>query len=76
MHNARINATFDQLPAAHAQISATGSATTKKAAAGAALRNLLNHPNLKGKRYDRMTATIVFFDSSDIADTSDTEDNS
>lgn len=74
MHNARINATFDQLSAAHAQISATGSATTKKAAAGAALRNLLNHPNLKGKRYDRMTATIIFFDSVDLGDSPDSED--
>lgn len=60
MHKVRINATFSELPAAHAQISATGEATTKKAAAGAALRNLLNLPDLKGKRYNSFTATIIF----------------
>lgn len=60
MYKVRINATFDSLPAAHAQLSATGEATTKKAAAGAALRNLINSPELKGKRYETFSATIIF----------------
>jgi hypothetical protein len=53
-----ITATFPELKGGNANQQGRGEGTNVRAAAGAAIRNLLKSPKLKAKRYSMFTATF------------------
>lgn len=60
----RVTATFPELPAAHSEITAGGSGSTKKSAISDALRSLMANPKLKGKRYTNFTVKVFILGDS------------
>ena len=56
---AGIHGRFPELPAAHCELSAHGTASTKKSAIATAIRSLLNRPELKGKRFTEITNVTI-----------------
>lgn len=66
-YKVRVYAQFQQLPETVNSFSVVGSGSTKKASISDGVRKVLNHPNLKGKRYTRFKLD-VFIDGADMSD--------
>lgn len=70
-HSVRVSANFPELPAAHAEITATGTGSTKKSAISDAVRSVLSSPKLKGKRYTSFKINFFILGSDNTSDESD-----
>lgn len=72
-YKVRVDAQFPELPAAHYNISDSGEGSTKKSAISDGIRNILNNPRLKGKRYTNFKLNVYIEGTDSTGDPTDSD---